>query len=72
MFRNEKSPCWQCTDRTVECHTNCERYKAYRLAKDEENAQRIMQKQIDVALRDIDRKRRHDISQGLMGRRKRE
>jgi hypothetical protein len=24
-----KAPCYQCTERTVVCHCNCEEYKAY-------------------------------------------
>ena len=41
-----KAPCKGCQDRTtgdrtVDCHTTCERYAAFRAAKDAENRARI-------------------------------
>ena len=32
------SPCKNCEDRSVFCHTSCDKYKAYREAKDRENS----------------------------------
>ncbi len=31
-----KSPCWKCSERHENCHSNCERYLSYREALEEE------------------------------------
>ena len=39
-MQKSKNPCFQCEDRNVWCHSNCERYQEYRRAWDEAKAKR--------------------------------
>ncbi len=34
----QKNPCYQCKDRKIWCHSNCERYREFRRAWDEAKA----------------------------------
>jgi hypothetical protein len=44
------APCKNCEDRSVFCHTFCERYKAFRDAKDRENEKLQKDRQVDYNL----------------------
>lgn len=43
------APCRDCQERTPECHGCCERYKAYRAAKDKETQNRGRERDAAVA-----------------------
>lgn len=34
---NKKVPCFDCSSRSISCHSNCERYKTFRNEKDAVN-----------------------------------
>jgi hypothetical protein len=36
-----KAPCFKCENRTVSCHSTCEKYLAYREERQEENRARL-------------------------------
>jgi hypothetical protein len=48
---NTKVPCFNCSNRSIACHAECERYKAYRNEKDAVNAdvyrQRMLRNELD-------------------------
>ena len=39
-----KSPCRDCTQRSAECHANCEHYKDYKIKHEAEKAERDKEK----------------------------
>lgn len=39
LGRKKTNCCYECPDRTPECHGSCERYKAYRAEIDAKNAE---------------------------------
>lgn len=45
-----KSPCKDCEDRTINCHSTCREYKAWKFEKDRLNDINRKRKQIDTAL----------------------
>jgi hypothetical protein len=52
------SPCDKnCPERSPTCHSMCERYQSYHKKKLAENAERLKQKQIQMAIADAEYKR---------------
>lgn len=41
----KKTPCYDCTKRSQDCHSNCEAYAAYRAELDEKNRLKFEAKQ---------------------------
>ena len=39
-----KTPCYECTERTSECHATCERYGAYNEKREQERNERAKEK----------------------------
>jgi len=39
-MKNPRNSCYQCKDRHIGCHSNCERYREYRRKWDEAKAKR--------------------------------
>lgn len=46
MSLNAKPPCYKCTDRTVNCHAECEEYNVWKKKRQEEQLQ--LRQQIDT------------------------
>lgn len=57
------SPCKDCPDRTIECHGQCERYKAFRKEREKEYAWRHEQYVLDIPTADLERKMRRKLLQ---------
>jgi hypothetical protein len=53
----EKNPCHYCPERYVNCHSDCERYKAYRQRLDEQKATK--HKELELMAYTVDSIQKH-------------
>jgi len=50
-----KASCRECVDRTVGCHSSCERYRAYKAQNDAERETRLRELRMNDKIADIHR-----------------
>ena len=41
-YTKQQSPCFECTERHMGCHSECEKYKQFRAEREEVSRQRIL------------------------------
>lgn len=65
--QNDRVPCMNCEERKMNCHSNCEKYKAFKDGLEKRRIERNRQNEIDNVIRDLRDKRLRSIadSKGL-------
>lgn len=64
-----KVPCFGCPDRWAECHSHCEKYKAYETERNAEYERVGKLKEQTYIILDIERDRKKNIATGKMRQR---
>ena len=66
LMRGDETPCYGCGDRFVGCHSQCEKYKAFR----EESLRRYQKKQMEWRIDDVNWTGRDKSKKLKMGKNK--
>ena len=72
LFRKgaTKNPCYQCPDRSAECHAKCERWAEYEAKRNERYAMQKKQREFNEMMGEIEC-HRIEVSKKFKGRRRR-